>query len=130
MHQIHRRTPMLKCDFNKVAIEIILRHGCSPVNLLAAYFQNIFSQKHFCVATSGSSTYQKSLIRLQMHLKPKWKTFLQVPDGNTVNYYELLFFKHFLSSKNQENSQKLVRILILYSSDIGVYSCWQIGRFM
>ena len=37
-----------------------------------------------------------------MHLKPKWKTFLQVSDGNTVNYYELLFYKHFLSSKNQE----------------------------
>ena len=53
---------MPQCDFNKVAIEIILKHGCSPVNLLAAYFQNIFSQKHFCVATSGSSTYQKSLI--------------------------------------------------------------------
>ena len=35
--QIYSRTPMLKCDFNKVAsnfIEIALRHGCSPVNLL------------------------------------------------------------------------------------------------
>ena len=39
MQQIYRRTPMPKCDFNKVAkqsnfIEITLRHGCSPVNLL------------------------------------------------------------------------------------------------
>ena len=36
MQQIYRRTPMPKCDFNKVAcnfIEIKLRHGCSPVNL-------------------------------------------------------------------------------------------------
>ena len=35
--QIYRRTPMPNCDFNKVAsnfIEIALRHGCSPVNLL------------------------------------------------------------------------------------------------
>ena len=32
MQQIYRRTPMPKCDFNKV--EITLRHGCSPVNLL------------------------------------------------------------------------------------------------
>ena len=34
--QIYRRTPMLKCHFNKAAsnfIEITLRHGCSPVNL-------------------------------------------------------------------------------------------------
>ena len=37
MRQIYRRTPMLKCDFNKVAcnfIDITLQHGCSPVNLL------------------------------------------------------------------------------------------------
>ena len=37
MQQIYRRTPMPKCDFNKVALqslEITLRHGCSPVNLL------------------------------------------------------------------------------------------------
>ena len=34
MQQIYRRTPMPKCDSTKVAIEIRLRHGCSPVNLL------------------------------------------------------------------------------------------------
>ena len=32
MQQICRRTPITKCDFNKVALQ--LRHGCSPVNLL------------------------------------------------------------------------------------------------
>ena len=37
VQQIYRRTLMLGCDFNKVAlqlIEITLRHWCSPVNLL------------------------------------------------------------------------------------------------
>ena len=36
IQQIHRRTPMPKCDFNKVAnfVEITPRHGCSPLNLL------------------------------------------------------------------------------------------------
>ena len=37
MQQICRRTPVPKFDFNKVAsnfIEIALRHGCSPINLL------------------------------------------------------------------------------------------------
>ena len=40
LQQIYRRTPMPKCNFNKVVIEIeifieiALRHGCSPVNLL------------------------------------------------------------------------------------------------
>ena len=33
MQQIYRRTPMPKYDFNKV-IEIVRRHGCSPVKLL------------------------------------------------------------------------------------------------
>ena len=32
MQQIYMITPMLKCDFNKVALQ--LQHGCSPVNLL------------------------------------------------------------------------------------------------
>ena len=32
MQHIYRRTPILKCDCN--FIEIALRHGCSPVNLL------------------------------------------------------------------------------------------------
>ena len=37
MQQIYWKTAMLKCDFNKCHfnfIEITLRHGCSPVNLL------------------------------------------------------------------------------------------------
>ena len=39
MQQIYTRTPMHKCDFNKVAkqsnfIDIALQHGCSSVNLL------------------------------------------------------------------------------------------------
>ena len=36
MHQIYRRMPMPQCDFSKVACnftEIVLWHGCSPVNL-------------------------------------------------------------------------------------------------
>ena len=47
MQQIYRRTPIAKCDFNKVAIEITLQHGCSPVNLL-----HIF-EKSFPKNTSG-----------------------------------------------------------------------------
>ena len=59
MQKIYRRTSMPKCDFNKVAkqnkpylmlfnfIEITLRHGCSPVNLL-----HIF-KRPFLKNTSG-----------------------------------------------------------------------------
>ena len=34
MQQIYRRTPMPTCDFYKVALQITLRQGCSPVILL------------------------------------------------------------------------------------------------
>ena len=34
MQQIYSRTPMPKCNLNKVARQKSLRHGCSPVNLL------------------------------------------------------------------------------------------------
>ena len=45
---------MPKCDFNKVArnvIEIALRHGCSPVNLLHI-FRTPFPE-HLLVAASA-----------------------------------------------------------------------------
>ena len=41
---MYRRKPMPKCNFNKVAcnfIEITLRHGCSPINLLHI-FRTVF----------------------------------------------------------------------------------------
>ena len=43
MHQIYRRTPVLKCDFNKVAL---------LSSKFAAYFQKTFSKEHLCTAAS------------------------------------------------------------------------------
>ena len=42
IQQIYKRTPMPKCDFNKVAkqIEIALQHECSPVHLLHIFSRN------------------------------------------------------------------------------------------
>ena len=57
MQQIYRRTPMPKCDFNKVALQFswnrtsIWVFSCK----FAAYFQNTFSIKHLWRAASGSS---------------------------------------------------------------------------
>ena len=48
MKQICRRTPILKCDFNNVAlrlIEIILRQECSAINLLHI-FRTPFIRTH------------------------------------------------------------------------------------
>ena len=52
MQQIYRRTPMPKCDFNKVA----LRHGHSPVNLL-----HIF-RTPFLKNTSGRLLLQVGIV--------------------------------------------------------------------
>ena len=56
MQQIYRRTPMLKCDFNKVAKQ--LYWNCTSARVFsckfAAYFQNTFSLEQLrMAATSG-----------------------------------------------------------------------------
>ena len=45
MQQIYRRTPMLKCDFNKFAKQLYWNRTLAWVfsSIFAAYFQNIFS---------------------------------------------------------------------------------------
>ena len=66
MHQIYRRTPMLKCDFNKVPLL-----SCK----FAAYFQNIFSKDHLSTAASDcvkTQIWSKSVIKkLQFDEKNK-----------------------------------------------------------
>ena len=38
IQQVYRRTPMPKCDFNKVSLQLIeITHGYSPVNLLRIF---------------------------------------------------------------------------------------------
>ena len=61
MQQIYRRTPMPKCDLNKVAcnfIEMALGHGCFPVNLLH------ISRVNFPTNTSGRLFLYVTLFRM------------------------------------------------------------------
>ena len=53
VQQTCRKTPIPKCDLNKVA-----KHGCSPVNF-AEYFQNIVSLEH----TQGA-TFEGCFLRI------------------------------------------------------------------
>ena len=72
MQQIYRRTPMPKCDFNNVVsnfIEISLRHGCSPVNLL-----HIFSSP-FLMNTSGRLLLQDASGTYMRHLEDTLDVF-------------------------------------------------------
>ena len=52
MQQIYRRTPMPKCDFNKVAKQLYRNHTSAWVfpYKFAAYFQNTFCNCNFVTA--------------------------------------------------------------------------------
>ena len=54
MQQMYRRTPMPKCDFNKVAKQLYWNHTSAWVLSckFAAYFQNTLSEEHLWKATS------------------------------------------------------------------------------
>ena len=58
VRQIYSRKPMSKCDFNKFAKQIVLLHGCFPVNLLHI-FQNTFLQKHLWRTASDEKHYKR-----------------------------------------------------------------------
>ena len=54
MQQIYRRTPMPKCDCNKVALQLYWNHTSAWVLpfKFAPFFQNTFSWEHLWVAAS------------------------------------------------------------------------------
>ena len=58
MQHIYRRTPMSKCDFNKVVnnfIEITLRHACSAVKLLHIFRTAFYKNTHWRAASVHGS---------------------------------------------------------------------------
>ena len=56
VQQIYRRTPMPKCDFNKIALQLYWNHASAWVLSckFVAYFQNTFSQEHVWTAASDT----------------------------------------------------------------------------
>ena len=54
MQQIYRKTPMPKCDFNKVDLQFYWNHTSAWVfsSKFAAYFQNTFSEEQVWTAAS------------------------------------------------------------------------------
>ena len=62
MLQTYRRTPMLKCDFNKVALKLYWRHTLAWLFSckFTDYFQNTFSTKHLWMAASVQNDCKNS----------------------------------------------------------------------
>ena len=92
MQQIYKRTPMAKCNFNKIAlqlikllrnfIEITLRYGCSPVYML-----------HISRSPFPKTTYEELVLEvhryyLDVYLGPyqtfKIELFVKIVNGLTI----------------------------------------------
>ena len=73
MQQIYRRTPIPKCDFNKVAKQHYW--SCTSAMVFsykfAAYFQDTFFKEHLWTAVSVFLRFQFSLLKLsqEIHIK-------------------------------------------------------------
>ena len=109
--KIYRRTPMSKCDFNKLQsnfIEITFRHRCSPVNLLHIFritFSKNTSGWLFLLFASGT---WKMLIPLSFKeiIRPrigqflpgifyKWNWHCTFPLKNGIEWASLQFVHNF-----------------------------------
>ena len=72
MQQIYRRTPILKCDINKVAKQLYWNPTLAWVFpcKFAAYLQNTFSEENLCLADSICScfTISKGVSRIHTNI--------------------------------------------------------------
>ena len=96
MQKIYRRTPMPKCDFNKVVKQLYWNHisawlfSCK----FAAYFQNVFSSEHLWSAASGSISW-----RLKQWKKKSCKQPFPIFDKSSLfNFCIFLYTLYILSS--------------------------------
>ena len=111
MQQTYRRTPMSKCDFNKVAKQlywnrILARVFCK----FAVYFQNTFSEEHICRAAS-------------VKMKPA-QTFVQLLKNISYMFLPLLLsFYHFYHyyREYRELIRGLFMILIKWKYNVICY---------
>ena len=109
MQQSYRRTPMPRCDFNKVAllcnfIEIALRHGCSPVNLL-----HIFRTPFLRNTSKGLLLDQPQRTLLYIKLQILRLQFFKVFSLFSPifwNFFPQLLIKH--SSRNNMNFEQMI----------------------
>ena len=88
LQQIYRRTPVLKCDLNKVALQLYWNHTSSWVFSckFAVYFQNTFHEEHLWMA--ASSFHNKCF---HMWLPIKWYHISNfIFDKNFVIFFQWL----------------------------------------
>ena len=89
MQQIYRRTPVPKCNLNKVALQLYLNHTSASVFSckFAAYFQNTFSLEHSWRAASENKTTDHWRMQLSQSLPGFPKSILaekhKFPDIST-----------------------------------------------
>ena len=72
MQQIYRGTPVPKCNFNKVALQ--LRHGCSPVNFLSEHLF-LWTPLKSCFYNSIKSSTIRNINSIWTFYRKFWKVF-------------------------------------------------------
>ena len=93
MQQIYRRTPMPKCNFNKVALQLYWNRTSVWVFSckFAAYFQNTFFQEQLWTAASGSKTRKYcKLWSIKERLQKKWKVKRKIKKLTTLSKQHVL----------------------------------------
>ena len=97
MQQIYRRTPIPKCDFNKVAKQHYW--SCTSAMVFsykfAAYFQDTFFKKHLWTAVSVFLRFQFSLLKLSQEIHIKLLDITK-HDNLTTKLKVILYIIYFL----------------------------------
>ena len=97
MQQIYQRTPMVKCDFNKISyliIEITLRHGCSLGNLLHI-FRTPFTRN-----TSGWLLLYNSTFQIALQPAKLGAVWNKQSFKNVISHVKEVFIKFFETLEN------------------------------
>ena len=83
MQQIHRRTPMPKCDFNKVALQLYWNRTSSWVfsRKFAAYIQNTFSLEHLWTAASVNEENKSG-----SSVNELWMNYIEIMTAFRIRY--------------------------------------------
>ena len=145
--QIYRRTPMLKCDFNKVTLEIYLNQTSAQMFFckFATYFQNIFSLEHIqrasssfinLLAYSRKSMHKKSenLMKLKCRKRAGYyvtrmtqsKTLVELMYKNCKTSIYLRFYVYFQlwSQSTVDESGLLICTFTIYvTSSVRTFTC-------
>ena len=118
MQQVYKRTIMLKCDFNKVALNLYWTRNSAWVFScnFAAYFQSTFSSEHLwhVASVEGFVSLEKLLKAWSQGIcknawwgNNKYKTW---SSKSSINHLKVQFF-HFFKMKKKKSVFAVLHVI-------------------